>query len=304
MGALAGACVLALGLVAACDGGGGGGKNLASKAEVGGCQDSCDTQRFFDCYDASLQAGCYDDCSAASSDDINKFVGCVRGADFCDIECSTNIQGRSADIEPDERVDTGRDPVAPASSCQTACAAMAADMCIEADCSPLCADSEFSFAATYCNSVRNGCDFPAECTGGSSTTNSGNGAEGACLSGCDSLAFFDCASSSEQTACRTACGSADDTTRNNFSACASADICDASCLDILGVEQTGPTADVAGCRDTCDNLEFFDCLDAQGLSDCRGLCATATADSIETFKSCGEGLCDDDSCYQVLINAN
>lgn len=283
---------LSAGLAAGCLG---GTSDLANAVKVDECQDTCDTQRFFDCYDAQLHAGCYDDCSAASQDDIDKFVGCVRNADFCDVACSTNIEGRAAEVPEDERVDTGREPEPPASNCQTACQAMAADMCIPQDCSPLCTDSEVAFAVVYCNSVRDGCDFPAECTGEMSP-------EDACLAGCDQLAFFDCIDAGDQTACRTACGTADDTARENFSACANNGICDGGeCLDNLGLSAG---ADVSGCQDACDNLEFFDCIDAAGLSNCRTVCETATPSSVETFKSCAEGLCEDDSCYQQLLTAN
>lgn len=271
------------------------GADLASTVKVEECQDSCDTQRFFDCYDAQQHAGCYDDCASASKDDVDKFVGCVRNADFCDAACSTNIEGRSADVPAEDRVDTGREPEPQASNCESACQAMAAEMCIPGDCSPLCAESEdFRFAAVYCNSVRQGCDFPEECTGEMSP-------EDACLAGCDNLAFFDCIESSDQTACRQACATADDSTRENFAACTQGICEDGSCLDTLNLSAS---ADVGGCQSACDDLSFFDCIDAGTLSACRSTCETATPESVETFKSCTMGICEDDACYTQLVSAN
>ena len=270
---------------------------LASAAKVSDCQEECDTQRFFDCYDAAQHAGCYDDCASATSGDIDKFVGCVEAADFCDVECSTNIEGRSDEVPEEDRVVTEREPEPEADSCQTACAAMAADMCIPEDCSPLCAeDAEVRFAIVYCNSVREGCEFPEECSGKTSSAD-------ACAQGCDQLQFFDCLSAGDAAACRNECAATDEATQTNFASCVqSSGTCDGDCYTIINPD--GPSADVAGCQSACDDLSFFDCVDAQGLSDCRTTCETASRESVETFKSCAEVICEDDSCYQQLLSAN
>ena len=278
---------------------------IAGEDAVEECQDTCDQQRFFDCYDANEHAGCYNDCSAASADDIEVFVACVDNT-TCDAACSTSIEGRAAEVPEEDRVDTGQQPVPGPTACQSACQAMAADMCIPEDCSPLCADEEVRFQVVYCNTVRNGCDFPAECTGGTTEGGGGGGGGGggdaACKNGCDQLQLFSCISAGDLATCRNACSTADQATRDTFATCAQSDPgCTQDCYSVLVPE--GPSADVSGCQEGCDNLEFFGCLDAQGLSDCRSTCQIADRDAVETFKSCAEGTCDDDSCYQVLLNS-
>lgn len=270
-------------------------RTLAGKATVTSCQESCDKQRFFDCYDAAQHGGCYDDCASADNASIDKFNGCVDNT-ICDAECSVHIEGRSADVPAEERVDTGRTPQQSSSNCDTACAAMVADMCVPEDCSQLCSDTDFAFTIVYCNNVRNGCEFPAECTGEVAPVD-------ACKDGCQQMQFFDCLGAADAIKCNQACDTVDDSTRTLFADCVDGSgTCDAACYTAL--DPSGPSADVAGCQDACDKLAFFDCVDGSTQSACRNLCMTASRSSAENLKSCSEGLCEDSSCYDTFVAEN
>ncbi len=311
----------------ACSGGNNGGKGGgggASAAEVSTCQEACDKQRFFDCYDAAQHGQCYDDCGAASSDDINKFDGCVENT-ICDAECAVFIEGKAAEVDEEDVVVTDKDPEPPASSCEAACDDLVGAMCFPSEdialCKAACAtDAETRFAIVYCNSTRTGCQFPDECTGeiggGSNNVvidnngvnpNNGTSGDNGCSAGCDQLQFFDCIDASTSVACRNNCASADATTQQNFASCvqSSSGVCDEGCYTVLDPTfMGGGSANVSGCNMACDDMAFFDCIDAQTQSDCRTLCSTASASSVDTFIACNNDICDDDSCYTVFVNAN
>ena len=273
---------------------------LAGVDSVSECQDKCDDYRFFECYDAARHAGCYDDCASASEDDIDKYVNC-GSAVKCDLECSVNIEGRSEGVPAADRVDTGRTPTQTQnpSNCQSACSAMVADMCVPSDCATYCSDSDAAFAIVYCNNVRSGCDFPAECTGGSSASPADQ-----CKAGCQQMQFFDCLSAAEGIACNQQCDQVDDATATLFASCTqSAGICDRACYSAL--DPNVSTADVEGCKDACDSQSRFDCIDAATQGTCRNKCDSASDNAIENFKACSQGICDEnDGCYSSFAASN
>lgn len=274
------------------------GEDLASSALVSTCQDSCDKQRFFDCYVAAEHAQCYDDCASADEASIDKFNGCVKTT-TCDAACSVHIQGKSNQVSDDDRVDTGRTPTTNASSCEMACAAMVADMCVPPSCSQACADSDLAFQVVYCDQVRSGCDFPPACGGEASP-------QDACKEGCQQMQFFDCITASDAIACNQSCtaSATTDEARTLFADCVeAAGTCDVACYKALD-PNFQPGADVEGCQQSCDQMSFFDCIDAGTLSSCRQLCTSATSTSVESFKSCNQSGCQDSSCYDAFVAAN
>jgi hypothetical protein len=255
----------------------GGGDGPASAEDIQRCHDSCDQQKFFDCYDASLHATCYASCGEASSSQIATFVGCVENS-VCDAECALEIQ-----------------PEAPPSGdeCVSACEAYVASGCeLPIDCDTGCAalDPAERIGALYCLSQREGCELPEECA----AYGGGSGADpvAECKGACDDLAFFECIQASDQANCRDLCGTVEEDTRDDFTACvAAAGICeDDSCYELLSGE--GASADVAGCQRACDDLQFFDCIDAATQSICRDKCTESSADAVEAFKACADLTCD------------
>ncbi len=62
---------------------------------------------------------------------------------------------------------------------------------------------------------------------------------------------------------------------------------------------------VAGCRDGCDRLQFFDCIDGSVHETCWNTCAERSDDDLELFESCVNNsapACDPD-CLAGLIDA-
>lgn len=262
---------------------GGGGDKPATEFEIRNCQQACDQQKTFDCYDARAHATCYANCQQASSDDIAAFTGCVR-ADLCDAACALEIK---PDMPP------------PASACVSECKEFIADGCApQADCESACAElvEEERSLAVYCLSTRTQCTMRDGCPG------VGEDPVAACKSSCDDLASFSCISAADQANCRNLCGTVDAAKRDNFTACADSGICkDDSCYRVLTGQPPGP--DVAGCQTACDKELQFGCIDAPTQAACRTKCETATRSPIETFKGCaGRGAtCSDGSCTSTFL---
>lgn len=262
-----------------------GSSGRGSSTEVSTCKNACNQLKFFACNDDVDHASCFQNCDAASSSQIVVFDECVS-ADICDPACSTHI--RSNDPP---------DPV-PSENCTQECAAFFADSCVpdgtDADCAQVC--DEDPGLATYCFGKRTACELPAQCSLGSSPTDD-------CKAACQSQEFFDCISPADAGQCAALCKSVPAETVEQFTLCASSGICDDdSCYKILN--PAGGSADVTGCRETCSDMNFFDCIDTSQLSLCHTLCASASSVSIESFKTCNEGFCSDDGCFVVFQGAS
>lgn len=280
------------------DGGGGddGGDGPASAADVDRCQESCDQQKFFDCYDARLHATCYANCEEATSSQIDLFVGCVDNS-VCDAECALEIEPETPAPSGDECVSACQDYVA--SGCE-------APIDCESGCAAL--GPEERVGVVYCLGNRDGCELPDECTGyEGGGGDGGDGGDGGpdpvaeCEAGCDDLAFFQCIQASDQANCRDLCETVDDDTREDFTACVSAGICDDdSCYVLLSGESA--SGDVAGCQEACDREQFFGCIDAATQSVCRDKCEVAEADAIEAFKGCAGPSCDP-TCIDTFLSS-
>lgn len=265
--------------------GGGTPQGTASQSEIADCRESCNQLKFFDCNDALDHATCFANCDVADSDAVALFTACVS-ADICDPQCSVHIQPRPSGPAPMTVSGDG---------CVDSCQAFVADGCVPgasgAECAQVCAEEPA--LANYCLGGRTGCDLPAGCNVQPPTP-----AE-ECMEGCQTLGFFNCITATDASDCVTLCGSSDAATVDRFSACAASGLCeDDSCYRILNT--SGGSADVAGCRSACDQMGFFDCLDAATLSECRNHCADASADAVNNFKACAMGTCDDDSCWTVF----
>lgn len=259
---------------------------VAPAAAINECKQACDQQKFFDCYDAAMHAGCYQDCDGASESGIELFVGCVTN-DICDVECAINIQPATPP------------PVTTVDDCETACNTLVTEQCIPPlDCAAQCAgasDEEKAFL-DYCESTRTGCEFVEACQFEEPEPPT---PQEECTASCERLGFFQCITGTDVAACTTTCATLDDQTASSFNSCVSAGICqDDSCYALIS--EGGGSANVAGCKEACDDMAFFDCIDAGTLSTCRTTCDSASKDAVDSFIACNEGICEDDSCLVTL----
>lgn len=295
------------------DGTGGGGASAQEQQE---CKDACNQLKFFDCNDSTDQARCFTACEAASASAIELFVACVQ-ADICDPSCSTNLYDQAGGGETGGGGSgVGGDGTGGGGGggCVDACQEYVGAGCIEGvDCAAFCASLSPSDQgyAVYCVDHRNGCALPPECEEGLPGEADPTAQ---CQDACDSLQFFDCIDAQTHADCRTLCTSAATDDQETFISCVAGGVCqDGACYDVFagGGGETGVTGgggevggggDVELCQSTCDQMEFFDCIDASQHSMCREVCTTATAESIDTFWSCAGG-CEDDSCYVEFLAA-
>ncbi len=276
--------MMVAGLAAGC-GGGEVGVGGATQSEIADCRDSCNQLKFFDCNDALDHAACFQNCDAASTPQIELFTACV-GADICDPACSTHIRPPAPPPRP------------PADQCTPQCQTYLGEGCMPdvppAACAQLCAED--AALATYCLQNRSGCALPAGCM-----AEPPDPADD-CRQGCESQARFNCITPTDAAECATRCATADQTTLASFMSCTSAGICqDDQCYRILN--PTGGSADVPGCRQACDDLAFFDCVNPATQATCRDLCAEASAPAVDNFKACAQGVCDGDACWRLFLEA-
>jgi hypothetical protein len=283
---------------------------LGTAEQISACKKSCDKQRFFDCYDAAEQAGCYNDCSTAEGSKIEIFNACVSNA-ICDKACNVNIQPKSSAPQTQAKSDPPKDDPA---SCQAACTAYANDGCPGASaCAEACskATAKDRFGLMYCLESRNKCEVTEECK---SLIASAVGPDpvAACQAGCDAMKLFSCIAPADQATCRDLCTKVDATKRDAFTACAGSGVCrDDACYKQLN--PAGGSGDVSGCQAACDQMKTLSCIDADTHAACRTQCTTASSASIGTFKGClgcfsmaGQcmgGSCTDASCYTAFYAA-
>jgi hypothetical protein len=285
------------------EGGGEGGSEpekvevKATEQQVKSCKESCDKQRFFNCYDAAAHAECYNDCAVAAGSQIDIFVGCVQTTS-CDMACNVHIKPT---VTKDD-----------SSVCREACQAFGNDGCLDAEeCSAACdlMSADARLGLIDCLTRRNGCELSEDCKQSSAPDPVED-----CRGACDHMRFFGCLSAEDQAQCRNLCGTVDETTRNNFSACAMNSICKSdSCYQTLNPQGASP--DVAGCQDACDQMKYLDCLYAEYLAGCRAKCSSASAEAILTFKGClgcqsnkiGQcfgGNCRSSSCWDLFAESD
>lgn len=270
------------------DNGGSNNTNTAPQAHIDECKGACNQQKFFDCYDAAAHANCFQDCEQSSTSDIETFVNCV-GVEICDPECANHIEPPAPPPEPS------------ASDCEAACDGLIADQCIpQIDCATECGQlsSDDKNFIVYCADNRNGCEFPEACQfEGEETT-----PQEECAAGCETMGTFDCIQATDVSECTTICQGLEDAAATSFATCVRADgICqDDSCYQ--QINEGGGSADVAGCKDACNDMAFFDCLDATGQSECRSACESAEKSDVDDFKACVDGgICEDSTCYDVNL---
>lgn len=276
------------------------------ESQLGRCREACNKLKFFDCNTATEQAACYQSCDAASSDQIDLFEACVD-ASTCDPACSTNIRPESPP------------PVTSAEGCIPLCESYLGDGCVPelstADCAAFCADPDTQLALTYCIERRVGCALPEGCitieddvvvTPPDPEADPGADAFEACVEGCERLGALGCISPVDTAECSALCETADSSTQDRLVTCADAATCfgpmDDTCYQLIN--PAGGSPDVAGCRAACDHLSTFECIDSFDLSTCREICAERSRAAVETFKSCSEGICEDDSCFFTLLEAS
>jgi hypothetical protein len=273
-----------------------GGGDDVSAFDLERCRNACNQQQFFDCYDAAEHAQCFDHCDEADLGQIDRFAACV-GNDLCDAECAIHIV-------PDAVTPAPGTPGPAPSGCQDLCLDYLNDGCAPgftaADCLVAC--DEASALVVGCLDDRVDCTLPPACQDAF-----GGPADGPvtdCQDNCERMGFFDCITPLDAVTCSDLCAEAPASLVDQFNTCNdAAGICqDDSCYTLLN--PSGGSADVSGCQAACDQMAFFDCLTPGQQSSCRAECTSASAGSVEDFKACAQGLCDDDTCFVLLQAAN
>jgi hypothetical protein len=209
----------------------------ATEEEIAACKDACDQLKFFDCNDSVDQAGCYANCSAASSSQIELFVACVK-ADICDPTCSTHIEP----VNPDPTTTGGNGSSSCSSdgcgssgdppgnqACEDACDKLQFFDCIDAGtfstCMSLCSSAETSKKDTFsscvesasvdqCQAVDCYYQFDESAVPGPTPKQIAD-----CKKSCADLAFFDCITGTDAAACNAACDTSTKQEIEAFLAC-------------------------------------------------------------------------------------
>jgi len=203
----------------------------ATGQQVDGCKEACNKMKFFGCNSAEQQAACYDECGKATPAQIELFTACADTS-ICDPACRTNITPKPAPGAPPPK-GTG----ATASSCATACGKLVECSFIRVGdknaCVASCEKEAYQYQIDCVNN--NACDKMQSACGGGSGGGEGSSSGGtssggtptgvaACQSACDQMLFFDCFTSTDQSACRTACTTAAAAKRDTFSSCVSSTV--------------------------------------------------------------------------------
>lgn len=160
------------------------------------------------------------------------------------------------------------------------------------ECMSLCAgDADMVLA---CDARRSACTYPPECT---TTSSLQRGCEAQCMA----IAAEECIAPFEERECIAACSDRTEARIMRFNACDSSTCETDYCFPILVPLEPDNVGD---CRDGCDTMQTFDCIDAAELTLCRETCGRVTFDAAETFASCTRGICMDDSCLTQLLLAD
>src|SRR5687767_690071 len=191
------------------------GSGGATTAQIDRCKQGCDKMKFFDCSSAEEQAACYSDCNAATPSQIEIFTACAENS-ICDPACRTKVQ-------PQEKASAGGSG-ATASSCATACDKLIScsflPLGAKAECNSQCSTKGYQYqidcvTKTACAEIEKKCGGAINESGGSGGGESSSGSSGSsgsnefeittCQSQCDSINFFECATTAEHSACRDKC---------------------------------------------------------------------------------------------------
>lgn len=70
-----------------------------------------------------------------------------------------------------------------------------------------------------------------------------------------------------------------------------------------GGEPLASDAEVDTCKEGCDKLKFFDCIDSGEHAQCFDVCGRVDSDAIELFDSCVSTDICDASCFDQLVDA-
>jgi hypothetical protein len=275
----------------------------ATAAQVEQCKNSCDQQKFFDCYDAAAQSVCLQNCGSANTDQADQFIRCVK-TETCDAECSvvltkpppatTNNGGGDCTAACNKLVSCGYLKGNDASQCPAQCGSATAS----------------DTAAIACINANSCADIPNKCgeedTGG--PTDDPTGAISQCKSGCSSLQARSCIDATTATKCSTSCDTATTSSASAFGSCAfSAADCTsgAACYTAFSGQTAGtPPATIEACKQSCENLAFFDCIQPVEQGNCTDRCDAAAEKDLTKFNSCVQSAspdCDQaNSCYAVF----
>jgi len=200
----------------------------ASAAEVSRCKGGCDKMKFFDCSSAEEQARCYGDCDAATTSQIEVFVGCAESS-VCDPACRTKVRPAG------EAPATGASATSCTKACQKLISCSYLKVGAQAACEAECQKSAYQYQID-CVDKHACAELPKVCGnlesssgeggvggGGGVGADGGGGAGNAasvasCQAQCDALHFFECIDAPKLASCRTKCETAT-STRETFSAC-------------------------------------------------------------------------------------
>jgi|GEM_PF-2634696 len=207
-----------------------GGSGGASSDQVASCKQSCDKMKFFECNSAAEQARCYDDCNAATSDQIQLFTACANNS-VCDPACRTNITPKPSSGQP-AAGGTGASAATCTSACQKLVQCSYVRVGDEPACEAQCTKSAYQYQIdcvnnTSCDKLASTCGTPTGSTTGGGTGTDDAGGGGAddfevlrCQSSCDTLSTFACINATDHAKCRSLCATATAGDRDSFRTCA------------------------------------------------------------------------------------
>jgi len=218
----------------------------ASTEQVSSCKQSCDKMKFFECNSAEEQARCYNDCNAATSDQIQLFTACADNS-VCDPACRTNIQPKPSGGGSSGGGSSGGGSTggggATAATCTTACQKLVQCSFIrvgdEPACEAQCTQNAYQYQIdcvnnTTCPKMQTTCGAPVGIGGGGSTGGGGGDTDAGpdefeiaiCQDACDSMSTFRCVDATDHAACRDLCTTAPANKRDSFRTCEDANATD------------------------------------------------------------------------------
>jgi hypothetical protein len=259
----------------------------ATSQQIDECKSSCDQQKFFSCYDAAAHSVCLQNCGKANTDQADQFIRCVK-VETCDAECSVELTK-----PPPVTGNNGGGDCPAACNKLVTCGYLKGDQATEcpSHCGNLTSEEAAALACINANSCA---DIPQKCGGedidGPAPTDDPSQAVAQCQSACSSLQIRSCIDATTATKCSTSCETASTSSAAAFNSCAfSAADCSggAACYTGFSGQPAGtPPATIEACKQSCEDLGFFSCIEPVEQGDCTDRCDAAAEKDITKFNSC------------------
>lgn len=249
------------------------------------CEDDNDCEDDEVCDDEEcVAAGCLDRCGAFQTDcktSMDCVANCEADSDFVEF-CLDNRDRCLLAEECYGPPFCECDVSDTSATCYSECREFIAEGCGAIDCLSACVVTGTPDAAESCFARRDGCELTADCRADVATCE----AECAEMIGDGCLPDLDCA---------TLCA---DPAAPYFTSCASRRVGCEPPPDCA----SGTGSLVEDCQLSCEDMVFFDCIDASQNAACFTRCESASEIEIDSFIACNAGLCSDDSCLAVFLD--